>query len=80
MEVYDTHIHHRRKRSQEALDDLIDGYKAISRISPLAKIPKEPADKLTEEVNRRFSEYEFVCDLGLRCIAPFIEVAVEERH
>lgn len=47
MEAYDTHIHHRRKRFQEALDDLIDGYKVISGISPLAKIPKEQADKLT---------------------------------
>jgi len=31
-------------------------------------------------VNRRFLEYEFVCYLGLKRIAPFIEDAVEERN
>lgn len=78
VEAYYTHIRHGRKPSQEALDDLIGRYKAIGGISPLAQITKRQANKLTEELNRRFSNYEFVCYLGLKHIAPFIEDAVEE--
>ncbi|MBC6971508.1 ferrochelatase [Bacillus sp. Xin] len=76
--AYYTHIRHGRKPSQEALDDLVRRYKAIGGISPLAKITKEQANKLTVELNRRFSEYEFVSYLGLKHVAPFIEDAVEE--
>lgn len=78
VEAYYTHIRHGRKPSQEALDDLIGRYKAIGGISPLAQITKKQANKLTEELNSRFSNYEFVCYLGLKHIAPFIEDAVEE--
>ncbi|MED1620583.1 ferrochelatase [Bacillus pseudomycoides] len=78
VEAYYTHIRHGRKPSQEALDDLVGRYKAIGGISPLAKITKEQARKLTNELNKSFSEFEFVCYLGLKHIAPFIEDAVEE--
>ncbi|WP_410981675.1 ferrochelatase [Bacillus cereus] len=78
VEAYYTHIRHGRKPSQEALDDLVRRYNAIGGISPLAKITKEQANKLTAELNRRFSEYEFVSYLGLKHVAPFIEDAVEE--
>ncbi|HDR6314929.1 TPA: ferrochelatase [Bacillus thuringiensis] len=78
VEAYYTHIRHGRKPSEEALQDLIGRYKAIGGISPLAKITKEQAHKLTDSMNNIFTEYEFTCYLGLKHIAPFIENAVEE--
>ncbi|KFM98982.1 ferrochelatase [Bacillus clarus] len=78
VEAYYTHIRHGRRPSKEALEDLIGRYKAIGGISPLAKITKEQAHKLTASMNEKFTEYEFVCYLGLKHIAPFIEDAVEE--
>ncbi|MGH0591559.1 MULTISPECIES: ferrochelatase [Bacillus] len=78
VEAYYTHIRHGRKPSEEALQDLIGRYKAIGGISPLAKITKEQAHKLTDSMNKIFTEYEFTCYLGLKHIAPFIEDAVEE--
>ncbi|PEQ52028.1 ferrochelatase [Bacillus cereus] len=78
VEAYYTHIRHGRKPSEEALQDLIGRYKAIGGISPLAKITKEQAHKLTDAMNNIFTEYEFTCYLGLKHIAPFIEDAVEE--
>ncbi|MDT3496040.1 ferrochelatase [Bacillus toyonensis] len=78
VEVYYTHIRHGRKPTEEALQDLIGRYKAIGGISPLAKITKEQAHKLTDSMNNIFTEYEFTCYLGLKHIAPFIEDAVEE--
>ncbi|MFE9079712.1 ferrochelatase [Bacillus mobilis] len=78
VEAYYTHIRHGRKPSEEALQDLIGRYKAIGGISPLAKITKEQAHKLTDSMNNIFTEYEFTCYLGLKHIAPFIEDAVEE--
>lgn len=41
VEGYYTHIRHGRKPSEEALQDLIERYKAIGEISPLAKITRE---------------------------------------
>ncbi|MED0965213.1 ferrochelatase [Bacillus paramycoides] len=78
VEGYYTHIRHGRKPSEEALQDLIERYTAIGGISPLAKITKEQAHKLTDSLNKMYTEYEFVCYLGLKHIAPFIEDAVEE--
>ncbi|MGE1106326.1 ferrochelatase [Bacillus wiedmannii] len=78
VEAYYTHIRHGHKPSEEALQDLIRRYKAIGGISPLAKITKEQAHKLTDSMNKIFKEYEFTCYLGLKHIAPFIEDAVEE--
>ena len=78
VETYYTHIRHGRKPSEEALEDLIGRYKAIGGISPLAKITKEQAHKLTDSMNNIFTEYEFTCYLGLKHTAPFIEDAVEE--
>ncbi|TXR65108.1 ferrochelatase [Bacillus sp. AY18-3] len=78
VETYYTHIRHGHKPSEEALQDLIRRYKAIGGISPLAKITKEQAHKLTDSMNKIFKEYEFTCYLGLKHIAPFIEDAVEE--
>lgn len=78
VETYYTHIRHGRKPSEEALQDLIERYKAIGGISPLAKITKEQAHKLTDSMNNMFTEYEFTCYLGLKHVAPFIEDAVEE--
>ncbi len=66
-----THIRHGRKASEEALQDLIGRYKAIGGISSIAKITKEQAHKLTDSMNKMFTEYEFVCYLGLKRIAPF---------
>ncbi|CAH2462409.1 ferrochelatase 2 [Bacillus cereus VD118] len=66
-----THIRHGRKPSEEAPRNLIGWYKAIGGISPLAKITKEQAHKLTDSMNKMFIEYEFFCYLGLKHIARF---------
>ena len=65
-----THIRHGRKPSEEALK-INRTYKAIGGISPLGKITKEQAHKLTDSMNKMFTEYEFVCYLGLKHIARF---------
>ncbi|AWC46828.1 ferrochelatase [Bacillus cytotoxicus] len=78
VEAYYTHIRHGCKPSAEALEDLIMRYKAIGGISPLAKITKEQARQLTASLNEKFTDYEFVCYLGLKHIAPFIEDAVAD--
>ncbi|EJQ42241.1 ferrochelatase 2 [Bacillus cereus BAG5X1-1] len=41
VEVYYTHLRHGHKPSEEAPQELIERYKAIGGISPLAKITKE---------------------------------------
>lgn len=71
VEAYYTHIRHGRKPSEEALQNLIGRYKAIGGISPLGKIMKEQAHKLTDSMNKMFTEYEFFCYLGLKHIARF---------
>lgn len=78
VEAYYTHIRRGRKPSPEALADLIRRYEAIGGISPLAKITEAQAKGLEDELNKRYSEYEFKAYLGLKHITPFIEDAVAE--
>lgn len=61
----------RCKSSEEALQNLTGRYEAIGGISPLSKITKAQAHKLTDSMNKMFTEYEFVCYLGLKHIARF---------
>jgi len=78
IERYYTHIRHGRKPSEEALQDLIDRYKAIGGISPLARITEEQAQALETKLNATQDEYEFKMYIGLKHIEPFIEDAVEQ--
>lgn len=78
VEAYYTHIRRGRKPSQEQLDDLIERYKAIGGVSPLAKITDEQMKRLEEELNRRSVDKEFRAYLGLKHIDPFIEDAVKQ--
>lgn len=77
VESYYTHIRRGRKPSKEALDDLIDRYKAIGGVSPLAKITNEQMQALEDRLNERSTTVEFKAYLGLKHIDPFIEDAVE---
>ncbi|MFC4738253.1 ferrochelatase [Bacillus daqingensis] len=76
IEPYYTHIRKGRRPSKEALDDLIDRYRQIGGISPLARITTEQAHELKNELNRRSKDVEFVVYEGLKHIDPFIEDAV----
>ncbi|GAK05231.1 LOW QUALITY PROTEIN: ferrochelatase, protoheme ferro-lyase [Geomicrobium sp. JCM 19037] len=77
VEPYYTHIRRGRKLSKEALDDLIDRYKAIGGVSPLAKITNAQMQALEDRLNERSTTVEFKAYLGLKHIDPFIEDAVE---
>lgn len=78
IERYYTDIRHGRKPSKEALQDLTERYQAIGGISPLARITKEQAHALCDELNKVQSDYEYQVYIGLKHIEPFIEDAVEE--
>ncbi|MDM5317749.1 ferrochelatase [Fictibacillus sp. b24] len=78
VESYYTHIRRGRKPSPEQLQELTERYEQIGGISPLAKITEEQAQRIEEEVNRRFSDREFKSYLGLKHIDPFIEDAVHQ--
>ncbi|WP_062352203.1 ferrochelatase [Bacillus kwashiorkori] len=78
IEPYYTHIRHGRRPSEEALQDLKDRYEAIGGISPLAKITKVQAEKLTAHLNKIQNNYEFQLFIGLKHIHPFIEDAVQD--
>ncbi|SDI84890.1 ferrochelatase [Natribacillus halophilus] len=78
VEAYYTHIRHGRPPEQEALDDLIDRYKAIGGISPLARITDEQMHALETRLNEQSVDKEFKAYLGLKHIDPFIEDAVAQ--
>ncbi|SHM46650.1 ferrochelatase [Gracilibacillus kekensis] len=78
IERYYTHIRHGRKPTQEMLDDLTERYQAIGGISPLARITKEQATALENQLNEKQDDVEFVYYLGLKHIEPFIEDAVAQ--
>ncbi|MCP8615523.1 ferrochelatase [Salirhabdus salicampi] len=78
LERYYTHIRHGRKPTPEMLEDLRSRYNAIGGISPLAKITKEQAQALEDELNESQDEIEFKAYLGLKHIDPYIEDAVEQ--
>ncbi|WP_070119937.1 ferrochelatase [Bacillus marinisedimentorum] len=80
IERYYTHIRRGRTPSDEQLQDLKDRYAAIGGVSPLAKITKEQAKKLEQELNSRFEDKEFEAYIGLKHIEPFIEDAVKQMN
>ncbi|MCU9612496.1 ferrochelatase [Caldibacillus lycopersici] len=80
IEPYYTDIRHGHRPSEEALQDLKNRYQAIGGISPLAKITKAQAEKLTKRLNEVQDNYEFQLFIGLKHIHPFIEDAVKEMH
>lgn len=77
IEPYYTHIRHGRKPEPEALQDLVDRYKAIGGVSPLAKITEDQANALAAKLNDMQDDVEYKVYIGLKHIAPFIEDAVE---
>ncbi|PYZ94124.1 ferrochelatase [Salipaludibacillus keqinensis] len=78
IEPFYTHIRRGRKPSQEQLDDLTERYEAIGGISPLAKITTDQATHLQDELNRRYTDKEFIAYQGLKHIDPFIEDAIHK--
>ncbi|AXF57736.1 ferrochelatase [Salicibibacter kimchii] len=76
VEAYYTDIRHGRPPTQEALDDLINRYKAIGGISPLARITDEQMQALEDTLNDQSTDKSFKAYLGLKHIDPFIEDAV----
>ncbi|MBN6204847.1 ferrochelatase [Ralstonia pickettii] len=80
IEPYYTHIRHGRKPEPEALQDLVDRYKAIGGVSPLAKITEDQANSLAAKLNEMQDDVEYKVYIGLKHIAPFIEDAVAEMN
>ena len=78
IEPFYTHIRHGRKPSAEALEDLVQRYRSIGGISPLADITKKQAEAIADHLNAGQDKYEFKLYLGLRHIDPFIEEVVQE--
>ncbi|MEQ6389082.1 ferrochelatase [Bacillaceae bacterium S4-13-58] len=78
IERYYTHIRHGRRPSDEMLEDLRNRYDAIGGISPLAKITRQQAEGLRDELNRIQDDVEYKMYIGLKHIEPFIEDAVAQ--
>lgn len=80
IERYYTHIRRGKTPSSELQKDLADRYEAIGGISPLAKITRDQAVKLTEQLNSLQCSVDFQMYLGLKHIEPFIEDAVKQMR
>ncbi|MFI5386661.1 MAG: ferrochelatase [Fimbriimonadales bacterium] len=73
---YYTHIRHGRPPSDEALQDLIDRYKAIGGPSPLAHISERQAELIRQGLSKRGMETRLY--VGAKHTHPFIEEAVAQ--
>ena len=71
VEAYYTHIRRGRPPSPEALDDLVERYRAIGGRSPLLEITQAQADALSTELGEPVY-------VGQKHAAPFIEEAFED--
>lgn len=80
IEPYYTHIRHGKKPTPEQLSDLISRYQAVGDVNHFAQITDDQVTRLSEEMNRRFPDMEFVGYLGLKHAHPFIEDAVTQMH
>lgn len=77
---YYTAIRHGRKPSDKQIDNLARRYEAIGGVSPLARLTRDQADALAEQLNAAQVDYEFHAYLGLKYIHPFIEDAVTQMR
>ncbi|HWA83103.1 MAG TPA: ferrochelatase [Fimbriimonadaceae bacterium] len=73
---YYTHIRHGRSPSDEALQDLVDRYKAIGGPSPLAHISERQAELIQKGLAKRGIETKLY--VGAKHTHPFIEEAVAQ--
>ncbi|HVT13225.1 MAG TPA: ferrochelatase [Fimbriimonadaceae bacterium] len=73
---YYTHIRHGRPPSDEALQDLVDRYKAIGGPSPLAHISERQAELIQKGLAKRGIETKLY--VGAKHTHPFIEEAVAQ--
>jgi len=73
---YYTHIRHGRPPSEEALQDLVDRYKAIGGPSPLAHISERQAELIQRGLSRRGIETKLY--VGAKHTHPFIEESVAQ--
>lgn len=73
---YYTHIRHGRPPSDEALQDLIDRYKAIGGPSPLAHISERQAELIQRGLAKRGIDTKLY--IGAKHTHPFIEEAVKQ--
>jgi ferrochelatase len=72
VEAYYTHIRRGRKPSPEALDELVQRYKAIGGVSPLTEITEQTAIRLEEFLNQQASDTRFKVYSGMKHSYPFV--------
>jgi len=77
VEAYYTHIRRGRPPTQELLAELVDRYRAIGGISPLAERTAAQLRAVADQLERR-EPGEYVVRLGQKHAAPFIEDGVAE--
>jgi protoporphyrin/coproporphyrin ferrochelatase len=80
VERYYTHIRGGRTPSPERLEELRGRYEAIGNTFPLARITREQAHGLEEELNRAESGASFRTYIGMKHSPPFIGDAVAAMH
>jgi ferrochelatase len=72
VEAYYTHIRRGRKPSPEALDDLVQRYKAIGGVSPLNEITERTAVRLEQFMNRQSKDVRYKAYSGMKHVSPFV--------
>lgn len=77
VEAYYTHIRRGRKPTPEALEELVDRYKAIGGVSPLTDITQKTAEKLEAQLNQQEQGVRFKVYLGMKHTHPFIADTVK---
>lgn len=77
VEAYYTHIRRGRPPTPELLDALVDRYKAIGGLSPLAEKTEAQARGLQSSLDQR-EPGRFIVSIGLKHATPFIEDAVDQ--
>lgn len=80
VERYYTHILGGRKPRPEMVENLKEKYRMIGGISPLSKITRDQFVALSDYLNQKHSEFEWVPFLGQKHTAPFVEDAVRSMH
>ncbi|MDF2535712.1 MAG: ferrochelatase [Bacillales bacterium] len=80
VERYYTHILNGRAPRPEMVSNLVERYRIIGGISPLGKITQDQIKALTNDLNQKQSNIEWVPFHGQKHTAPFVEDAVRSMH
>lgn len=78
VEPYYTHIRRGRKPSPEALEDLMNRYKAIGGVSPLTKITNDTAERLEASLNSGEDGVSYKVYQGTKHVYPYVGDGVKK--